>query len=176
MIFTETKLRGTYVVELEKKSDNRGFFARAWCQKEFQARGLPTQLAQCNVSWNERKGTLRGMHRQIAPHEECKLIRCTRGSIYAVMLDLRSDSLTFRQWLATELTEWNHKSLWVPGGFAVGYQTLEDNTEILYLISEFYAPQSENGIRYNDAAFAIEWPLKVTAISDKDRSWPDFRE
>lgn len=176
MIFTETKLRGTYVVELEKRGDNRGFFARAWCQKEFQARGLPTKLAQCNVSWNERKGTLRGMHRQIAPHEECKLIRCTRGSIYAVMLDLRSDSLTFRQWLATELTEWNHKSLWVPGGFAVGYQTLEDNTEILYLISEFYAPQSENGIRYDDAAFAIEWPLKVTAISDKDKSWPDFRE
>jgi dTDP-4-dehydrorhamnose 3,5-epimerase len=176
LIFTETKLTGTYIVELEKKTDNRGFFARAWCQKEFQAHSLTSRFVQCNVSWNERKGTLRGMHRQLAPHEECKLIRCTRGSIYAVALDLRRDSPTFGQWLGSELTEQNHKSLWVPGGFAVGYQTLEDSSEILYLISEFYFPNSEKGIRYNDPVFRIEWPMKVTVISEKDLSWPDYQE
>jgi dTDP-4-dehydrorhamnose 3,5-epimerase len=176
VIFTQTKLSGAYIIELEKKTDNRGFFARSWCQEEFRAHSLPLQFVQCNVSWNERKGTLRGMHRQIAPHEECKLIRCTHGSIYTVALDLRLDSLTFGQWLGLELTDQNHKSLWVPGGFAVGYQTLEDYSEILYLISEFYSPNSERGIRYNDPAFAIEWPMKVTVISDKDLGWADYQK
>jgi dTDP-4-dehydrorhamnose 3,5-epimerase len=175
MLFTHTRLQGAYIIELEKKSDNRGFFARAWCQKEFQAQNLVSEFVQSNVSWNQSKGTLRGMHRQVAPFEESKLIRCTRGAIYDVILDVRRDSATFGKWLGYELTEKNHRSLFVPGGFAVGYQTLEDDTEVAYLVSEFYAPGSEEGIRYNDPAFSIEWPLAVTVISEKDKSWPDYQ-
>jgi dTDP-4-dehydrorhamnose 3,5-epimerase len=174
MIFTATKLKGAYVVELEKKSDNRGFFARAWCQKEFESHGLVSQFVQSNVSWNEKKGTLRGMHRQAPPYGEAKLIRCTRGAIYDVILDVRRDSETFGQWVGVELTEENHRSLFVPAGFAVGFQTLEDNSEILYFMSEFYAPGAEEGIRYNDPAFAIAWPGAVTVISEKDKTWPDY--
>jgi dTDP-4-dehydrorhamnose 3,5-epimerase len=174
MLFTETKLKGAYLIELEKKADARGFFARAWCRKEFQARNLPPQFVQCNVSWNKRKGTLRGMHRQMAPHEESKLIRCTRGAIFDVILDLRPGSPTFGNWLGFELTGENHTSLFVPGGFAVGFQTLEDDSEVLYLMSEFYAPGAEEGIRYNDPAFCFEWPTEVTVISEKDKSWPDY--
>jgi dTDP-4-dehydrorhamnose 3,5-epimerase len=174
MNFTETKLRGAYVVELERKSDNRGFFARAWCKKEFQAQNLTSEFVQCNVSWNESQGTLRGMHRQVAPYEECKLIRCTQGAIYDVILDLRRDSETFGKWLGFELTARNHRSLFVPGGFAVGYQTLEDNSELTYLVSQFYAPGFEEGVRYNDPAFGIEWPRAVSAISEKDKSWTDY--
>lgn len=174
MIFSETKLRGAYVIELDRKSDNRGFFARAWCKKEFRAQNLTTEFVQSNVSWNKSKGTLRGMHRQVAPHEECKLVRCTRGAIYDVILDLRRDSETFGKWLGFELTEENHRSLLVPGGFAHGYQTLEDNSEVEYLVSQFYAPGSEKGVRYNDSAFGIKWPMTVTFISEKDRGWPDY--
>jgi dTDP-4-dehydrorhamnose 3,5-epimerase len=174
MHFTETKLKGAYLIELDKKADERGFFARAWCQKEFQARNLPPRFVQCNVSWNKRKGTLRGMHRQKAPHEESKLIRCTRGAIYDVILDLRRDSQTFGNWLGFELTQDNHRSLFVPGGFAVGFQTLEDASEVLYLMSEFYAPGAEEGVRYNDPAFRIEWPTELTVISEKDKGWPDY--
>ncbi len=176
MLFTETKLKGAYVIELEKKADGRGFFARAFCQKEFQEHNLPSQFVQCNLSWNKRKGTLRGMHRQVAPHEEAKLIRCTRGSIYDVMLDLRPDSPTFGQWLGFELTSRNHTSLLVPGGFAVGYQTLQDDSEVVYLVSQFYTPGAEEGIRYNDPAFGIKWPGKVTVISEKDKSWPAYHK
>jgi dTDP-4-dehydrorhamnose 3,5-epimerase len=174
MLFTETKLKGAYLIELEKKADERGFFARAWCQKEFQARNLPSEFVQSNVSWNKRKSTLRGMHRQIAPHEENKLIRCTRGAIYEVILDLRRDSPTFGNWLGFELTEENHRSLFVPGSFAVGFQTLEDSSEVLYLMSEFYAPGAEEGVRYNDPAFEIQWPAEVTVIAEKDKNWPDY--
>lgn len=175
MIFTETELKGAYLIDVEKKADNRGFFARVWCQREFQAHNLPQQFVQCNVSWNRRKGTLRGMHRQLPPHEESKLIRCTRGAIYDVILDLRSDSPTFGRWVGVELTEDNHRSLFVPGGFAVGFQTLAKDSEVLYLMSEFYTPGAEQGIRYNDPAFGLEWPTEVTVISEKDKSWPDFR-
>lgn len=174
MVFTETKLKGAYLIELETKTDERGFFARAWCQKEFQAHDLVSHFVQCNVSWNKIKGTLRGMHRQVAPHEESKLIRCTRGAIYDVMLDLRRDSPTFGKWQGFELTEENHKSLFVPGGFAVGLQTLKNHSEVVYLVSEFYTPGAEEGVRYNDPAFGIEWPLQVNIISEKDRSWPDY--
>jgi dTDP-4-dehydrorhamnose 3,5-epimerase len=174
MVFTETKLKGAYLIELETKTDERGFVARAWCQKEFQAHDLVSHFVQCNVSWNKIKGTLRGMHRQVAPHEESKLIRCTRGAIYDVMLDLRRDSPTFGKWQGFELTEENHKSLFVPGGFAVGLQTLKNHSEVVYLVSEFYTPGAEEGVRYNDPAFGIEWPLQVNIISEKDRSWPDY--
>lgn len=174
MLFTQTKLKGAYLIELEKKADERGFFARAWCREEFQALNLPPQFVQCNVSWNGRKGTLRGMHRQVAPHEESKLMRCTRGAIYDVMLDLRRDSPTFGKWQGFELTEDNHRSLFVPDGFAHGYQTLEDNSEVVYLVSEFYVPGCEKGVRYNDPAFGIQWPAAVTVISEKDNSWPDY--
>lgn len=174
MLFTQTKLTGAYVIDLEKKVDDRGFFARAWCQEEFQTHNLVSQFVQCNTSWNRTKGTLRGMHRQVAPHEESKLIRCTRGAIYDVMIDLRRDSPTFGKWQGFELTEINHRSLFVPGGFAVGYQTLEDSSEVVYLVSEFYAPSCEEGIRYNDPAFGIEWPTVVTVISEKDKRWPDY--
>jgi dTDP-4-dehydrorhamnose 3,5-epimerase len=174
MLFTETELKGAYLINLEKKTDERGFFARAWCEKEFQAQKLPAQFVQCNVSWNNRKGTLRGMHRQMAPHEENKLIRCTRGAIYDVILDLRRDSPTFGNWLGFELTEDNYTSLFVPGGFAVGFQTLRNNSEVLYLMSEFYAPGTEEGVRYNDPAFQFDWPTEVTVISERDKSWPDY--
>jgi dTDP-4-dehydrorhamnose 3,5-epimerase len=174
MVFTETKLKGAYLIELERKTDERGFFARAWCQKEFQAHNLVSHFMQCNVSSNKIKSTLRGMHRQAAPHEESKLIRCTRGAIYDVMLDLRRDSPTFGKWQGFELTEENHKSLFVPGGFAVGYQTLKNDSEVVYFASEFYTPGAEEGVRYNDPAFGIEWPVQVNVISEKDRSWPDY--
>jgi len=174
MIFIETELKGAYLIELEKKADERGFFARAWCSNEFQAHNLPSRFAQCNISWNKRKGTLRGMHRQRAPHEENKLIRCTRGAIYDVILDLRPDSSTFGKWLGFELTEENHRSLFVPGGFAVGFQTLRDESEVFYLMSECYTPGAEEGVRYNDPSFGFEWPTDVTVISEKDTNWPDY--
>lgn len=174
MLFTQTGLNGAYLIDLEKKADERGFFARSYCQKEFEAHNLPSQFVQANVSWNRRKGTLRGMHRQVPPHEECKLIRCTRGAIYDVIIDMRRGSPTFGTWLGFELSEENHRSLFVPAGFAVGFQTLRDNSEVLYCMSEFYAPGAEDGIRYDDPVFRIKWPEPVTVISDKDRNWPDY--
>jgi dTDP-4-dehydrorhamnose 3,5-epimerase len=174
MLFTQVKLKGAYLIELEKRTDDRGFFARAWCQKEFQAQNLVSQFVQCNLSWNKSKGTLRGMHRQVSPHEESKLIRCTRGAVFGVMLDLRRDSPTFKQSQGFELTEENHKSIFIPGGCAAGYQTLKDSSEVVYLVSEFYSPGSEEGIRYNDPMFGIEWPTEVKVVSEKDASWPDY--
>jgi len=174
MLFTQAKLKGAYSIELEKRADERGFFARAWCQKEFQAHNLISQFVQCDVSWNQSKGTLRGMHRQVAPYEESKLIRCTRGAVCGMMLDLRRDSPTFRQWQGFELTEENHKSIFIPGGCAAGYQTLRDNSEVVYLVSQFYTPGAEEGVRYNDPAFGIEWPTEVKVISEKDKSWADY--
>lgn len=174
MIFSETNLGGAYVIEPQFIQDERGFFARVWCKREMGELGLNTNLAQSNISFNKYRGTLRGMHRQIEPAAEVKLVRCTKGAIYDVIVDLRPDSPTHMQWFGVELTEQNHKMLYVPAGFAHGYQTLEDNSEVFYQVSEFYAPQYERGARYNDPAFGIVWPLEVASVSDKDGSWPDY--
>ncbi len=174
MIFKETKLSRAYIIEIERLEDSRGFFARAWCEKEFEAHGLNSRLVQANVSYNKRKGTLRGMHYQVEPDEEAKLVRCTRGAIYDAIIDLRRESPTHRQWIGVELTGENHKMLYVPEGFAHGFTTLRDDTEATYQVSQFYAPGSERGVRFNDPAFGIEWPLDVQVISDKDANWPDY--
>jgi dTDP-4-dehydrorhamnose 3,5-epimerase len=176
MKFRETNLEGAYIIEIEKLSDDRGFFARSWCRKEFEAQGLSPDLVQANVSYSYKKGTIRGMHYQIAPYQESKLIRCTRGAIYDVIIDLRPDSPTYKQWTGVELTVDNYTMFFVPKDFAHGFQTLTDETEIAYQVSQFYTPGSEKGIRYNDPNFNIQWPLEVTIISDKDRAWPDFKD
>jgi dTDP-4-dehydrorhamnose 3,5-epimerase len=174
VIFTETKLKGAFILEPDKLEDDRGFFARSWCQREFEAHGLNTRLVQCSISYNKSKGTFRGIHYQTAPYEEAKLVRCTSGSIYDAIIDLRPQSPTFRQYFGLVLTAQNHKMLYVPEGFAHGFLTLEDNTEVFYQMSEFYAPEHARGIRWNDPAFGIEWPHTPTAMSDRDRSCPDF--
>jgi dTDP-4-dehydrorhamnose 3,5-epimerase len=176
MIFAETRLHGAYVVDLEPREDERGFFARVWCADEFAERGLSTELAQCNLSFNHRKGTLRGMHFQVEPHEEVKLVRCTRGAVFDVIVDLRPDSPTWKHWIGVELTAENRRALYVPKGFAHGYQTLMDGTETFYQVSTAYAPGAEGGVRWNDPAFGIEWPHPDRPlISDKDLAWPDYR-
>lgn len=176
MIFTETKLGGAYVIDVERREDERGFFARVWCEREFSEHGLETRHAQSNIAFNRHKGTLRGMHYQQPPHAETKLVSCFRGSIYDVIIDIRPDSATFKEWLGVELTAENRRMLLVPEGFAHGYQTLEDDTEIFYQVSEFYAPEVEGGIRWDDPAFEIQWPAATERIiSEKDRDWPDFR-
>jgi len=208
MLFTETKLKGAYIIDLEKLQDERGFFARSWCQREFEAHGLNPRLAQCNISFNSKKGTLRGMHYQTKPFEEAKLVRCVRGSIYDVIIDIRPDSATYRQWIGVELSSprfhlpssispfpvdsspltahgspstahslqltTGYKMLYIPEGFAHGFLTLEDDTEVFYQMSEFYSPESARGIRWNDPAFGIHWPLEPQVISDRDRSYPNF--
>lgn len=174
MIFTDTALHGAFVLELEKREDSRGFFARTFCQKEFEAHGLDPAVAQCNIAFNKRRGTLRGLHFQRKPYEEAKLVRCTRGAVYDVIVDLRRDSPTFKRWIGVELSADNRRMLYVPPGFGHSYQTLEDNAEVLYLVSQFYAPDHASGVRYDDPAFAIRWPLEITEISEQDRRWPDF--
>jgi len=175
MIFAETELPGAYVIDLEPIEDSRGFFARAWSDQELAEHGLETRIAQCNVSLTQRKGTIRGMHFQLPPHEEVKLVRCTRGALYDVIVDLRQDSSTFKRWFGVELSEDNRRTLYVPRGFAHGFQTLADETEIFYMISEPYSPDAANGVRWDDPAFGIIWPLgDPTVISDKDRGWPGF--
>jgi len=174
MIFKETKLKGAFIIEPERLEDERGFFARTWCQREFEAHGLNPRLVQCNISFNKKKGTLRGMHYQIAPYEETKLVRCTMGAIFDVIIALRPDSPTFKQWVAVELTAENRRMLSIPEGFAHGFQTLEDNTEVFYQMSEFYHPECARGVRWNDPAFGTEWPLSDPILSDKDRSFKDF--
>jgi dTDP-4-dehydrorhamnose 3,5-epimerase len=176
MIFTELKLPGVYLIKPEELTDDRGFFARTWCQQEFRDRGLVSELVQCNVSFNHRQGTLRGMHYQATPHAEVKLLRCTMGAIYDVLVDLRPTSATFRQWTAVELTAHNHHLLYVPEGIAHGLQTLVDDTEIFYQMSAFYVPEAARGVRWNDPIFGIEWPLAVTVIADRDRQYPDFQD
>jgi len=176
MIFTETALKGAFVIELEKNEDERGFFARTFCRKEFEAYGLNPNLVQCNISFNEKKGTLRGMHYQTAPHEETKLVSCIRGAIYDVIIDLRPDSPTYCQWFAVELSAENYKMLYVPGGFAHGFQTLEDNTVVFYQMSEFYHPECARNVRWDDPAFGIGWPLSGRIMSKKDMNYPDFRK
>jgi dTDP-4-dehydrorhamnose 3,5-epimerase len=173
MIFTETRLKDAFIIEIEKREDERGFFARAWCKKEFEAHGLHLDLVQANLVFSNRRGTLRGMHYQVAPYGEAKLMRCIRGAIYDVIIDLRPESPTYKQWLGVELTADNHKMLYVPEYCAHGYQTLVDNTETFYPVSQFYSPGFERGMRWNDPAFGIEWPLNIQVISDKDANWPD---
>ena len=174
MIFTETRLKGAYIIEPEKRADDRGFFARSWCEKEFAEHNLSLRTVQCNISFNTRKGTLRGMHYQVAPSAEAKLVRCTQGAIYDVIIDLRPDSPTFKQPVAETLTAGDHKMLYVPEGFAHGFLTLEDNSEIFYQMSEFYAPQHARGVRWNDPAFGIKWPIRDPIMVDRDRNYSDF--
>ena len=174
MNFVPTPLAGAYMVDPEPRNDERGFFARTWCQNEFEKHGLNPRLVQCNISFNIRKGTWRGMHYQEAPHEEAKLIRCTMGSICDVIVDLRPDSPTFRQHLTVMLSAKNRKMLYVPERFAHGFVTLEDDTEVFYQMSEFYAPESARGFRWNDPSFDIRLPLEVSVISGRDQSYPDF--
>ena len=174
MIFEETKLKGAFIIKLEKLEDERGFFARAWCQKEFDEMGMNSRIVQANLSYNKKKGTLRGMHYQVSPHEEAKLVRCFRGAIYDVIVDLRLDSPTYKNWIGVELSAQNRQLLFVPEGFAHGFQTLEDHTDVFYQVSEFYTPGAERGARYNDPAFGIDWPLPVNVISEKDAGWADY--
>jgi dTDP-4-dehydrorhamnose 3,5-epimerase len=174
MIFTETKLRGAYVIEPEKFKDERGFFARTFCVSEFEKHSLNSRLVQCNISFNSKKGTLRGMHYQKPPCAEAKLVRCTRGAIYDVIVDLRLDSRTFKGHYGIRLDADNRRMLYIPEGAAHGFLTLEDNTEIFYQMSEFYSPQHAAGFRWNDAMFNIEWPMEPVVISERDNSYPDF--
>ncbi|TXK33857.1 dTDP-4-dehydrorhamnose 3,5-epimerase [Pontibacter qinzhouensis] len=174
MIFTETKLKGAYIVDVKRIEDDRGFFGRAWCKNEFDELGLSSNVVQTNLSSNKKKGTLRGMHFQVTPHAESKLVRCTRGALYDVIIDLREDSPTYMQWLGVELTADSFRMLYVPENFAHGFLTLQDNTDIMYQVTEFYAPAAERGIRYNDPSFNIAWPMKPQVISEKDLAHADF--
>ncbi len=174
MIFTQTKLNGLFVIEPERSEDERGFFARTWCRREFKTKGINVDFVQCNISFNRKKGTLRGIHYQITPNQEAKLVRCTSGAIYDVIIDLRHDSETFKQWISVELTNENRKMIYIPEGFAHGFLTLENNTEVFYQMSVYYAPESARGVRWNDSAFCIRWPMDVKVISDKDNKYPDF--
>lgn len=174
MIFQETKLAGAFVIELEKFEDDRGFFARSWSEREFAERGLEPHLAECNVSFNAKRGTLRGMHYQASPHGQAKLVRCTIGSIFDVIVDLRPESSTFKQWTSVELTARNHRMLYVPKDFAHGFQTLEDDTEVFYQMSHPYAAPAGRGVRWNDPAFGIAWPEGERTIIERDQTFPDF--
>ncbi|MEM8831303.1 MAG: dTDP-4-dehydrorhamnose 3,5-epimerase [Cyanobacteria bacterium P01_G01_bin.19] len=171
MKFTETKLKGAFIVALEPRTDHRGFFSRTFCAQEFAAHNLKPAVAQCNLSFNYTKGTLRGMHYQLPPATETKFIRCTKGAIYDVIVDLREDSPTYLQHIGVELSEENRLALYVPEMFAHGYQALTDNTEIFYQVSEFYTPNRERGMRYDDPVLEISWPLPISEISDKDANW-----
>ncbi|MBW4596502.1 MAG: dTDP-4-dehydrorhamnose 3,5-epimerase [Brasilonema angustatum HA4187-MV1] len=172
MIFVETELKDAYIIELEQKQDHRGFFARTFCAQEFEAHGLKPTVAQCNLSFNYKKGTLRGMHYQTLPAAETKLVRCTQGAIYDVIIDMRPESPSYLQYIGVELTAENHRALYVPEMFAHGYQTLTDSAEVAYQVGEFYTPGYEQGLRYDDPFFNIQWPLEVTDISEKDKNWP----
>jgi dTDP-4-dehydrorhamnose 3,5-epimerase len=171
MIFTETKLKGAFIIEIERREDSRGFFARGFCQREFQEHGLKPVIAQANIAHNRKKGTIRGMHFQFPPAPETKLVRCTRGGIVDIIVDLRPESPTYLQHIAVELTGDNYRALYVPERFAHGYQTLEDDTDTSYSVGEFYAPGTEGGLLYNDPRLGLDWPLPVSVISDKDKVW-----
>jgi dTDP-4-dehydrorhamnose 3,5-epimerase len=174
MTFCETKLPDVFEIRLEPSFDERGFFARTWCQKEFEAHGLNSRLVQCNVSFNSRKGTLRGIHYQAAPYAEAKLVRCTKGAIYDVVLDLRPDSPTYKDRIAVVLTAENRHMVYVPEGCGHGFLTLEDESEVFYQMSEFHDTESARGVRWDDPAFQIGWPEKVEVISERDRTYPNF--
>lgn len=175
MRFIETSIPGAFELQIEPHTDERGFFARTWCRDEFEKHGLNPKLVQCSLSFSACKRTLRGMHYQERPHAEAKLVRCTRGSIFDVVVDLRRDSKTFKRWAGATLTADNHAMLYVPEGCAHGFLTLEDSTEVAYQMSEFYNSESARGVRYDDAAFQIAWPHKVEVISERDRTYPDFQ-
>lgn len=174
MKFIETKLNGAFIIELEPLADERGFFARSWCHREAKSHGLSANWVQCNVSFNNKKGTLRGMHYQESPDEEIKLVRCTGGAIFDVIIDLQPQSSTFRQWVGIELNADNRRMLYIPKGFAHGFLTLKDCTEVYYQMSEFYLPKKARGVRWNDPAFGIDWPIAVSVISERDARYPDF--
>lgn len=174
MIFEETKISGVFEIHPERKPDERGFFARTWCQKEFAEHGLDSRLVQCSLSYNTHKGTLRGMHYQAAPFAETKVARCTQGAIYDVVLDLRPESATFKDWTSVVLTAENREMIYIPKGCAHGFLTLQDATEVFYQMSEFYNAESARGVRWDDPAFKIVWPEKVKVISERDRTYPDF--
>lgn len=176
MIFTETRLKGAYLINIEPLQDERGFFGRSFCQREFAAHGLKVNVAQCNISFNEKKGTLRGMHLQLPPKAEAKLVRCARGKIYDVIIDLRPGSPTYCQWEAVSLSPDNYRALYIPEEFAHGFQTLEDNSEVFYLMYEFYAPEYASGVRWDDPAFGITWPLPDPIISDRDRAYHLYKK
>ena len=174
MKFHKAKIAGVFEVCLEPRTDDRGFFARAWCQKEFEAQGLNSTVVQCNISRNARKGTLRGMHYQAHPFSETKVVRCTRGAVYDVVLDLRPKSKTFKQWVSVVLTEESGNMVYIPDGCAHGFLSLKDGSDVFYQMSEFYNPEAARGVRWNDDAFGIVWPEKVEVISERDRTYPDF--
>jgi dTDP-4-dehydrorhamnose 3,5-epimerase len=174
LIFTETKLPGAFVIELEPHADQRGFFARTFCRKEFEAHGISAHVEQCNISFNKSRGTLRGMHFQVAPFAEPKLVRCTSGSIYDVIIDLRPSSPTFKQYFAAELSAENRTMLFIPEGFAHGFQTLKDDTEVFYQMGQSFSAEHARGVRWNDPAFGIQWPQGERIIIERDRNYPDF--
>lgn len=176
MRFTQTALPGVVVIDIERREDERGFFARSWCREELQAHGLNPRLVQCSVSLTRRRGMVRGLHYQVTPHEEAKVVRCGRGAIYDVVLDLRGSGPTFGQWVAVELRAEDYRMVYVPEGCAHGFQTLEDETEVVYQMSESYHPESARGIRWNDPAFHMSWPLELTTISAKDGAYPLFQQ
>ena len=176
MKFLETSLKDACIIDIEPIEDKRGLFARTWCKREFEAHSLNPEIVQCNISFNIKKGTLRGMHYQTKPFEEAKLVRCTRGAIFDVIIDLRADSPTFKNWFAVELTDKNRKMLYIPERFAHGFQTLKDNTEVFYQMSEYYSPEHSRGIRWNDPSFSIQWPEDKRIISKRDQQYPDFSQ
>jgi dTDP-4-dehydrorhamnose 3,5-epimerase len=175
MRFSEAGLPGVFLVDLERHQDERGFFARTYCEREFAARGLPTRYPQCNLSYNRLRGTLRGLHYQAAPHREAKLVRCARGAIHDVVLDLRHDSSARGQWLGVRLDDEGRTALYVPPGCAHGFLTLQDETEVFYQMGESYVAEAARGVRWDDPAFAVRWPFEPVAMSERDRSYPDFR-
>jgi dTDP-4-dehydrorhamnose 3,5-epimerase len=174
MIFNETKIKGVYIIEPELLTDERGFFARSFCKEEFQKHGLDTDIVQCNISYNKKKGTHRGMHYQVPPFEEVKIVSCTKGSIYDVVVDLRRGSLTYCQWVAKELSESNFKMIYVPKGCAHGFQTLEDDARVYYQMTDFFHPECSRGIRGDDPVFKIDWPISKLTISKKDQSYLNY--
>ena len=174
MVFRELEIAGAYLLAPERHEDERGFFARTFCRRELEQLGLEPNVAQCSVSFNHRRGTVRGMHYQVAPAEEVKLVRCTRGAIWDVILDLRPDSASYKRHAAVELDDESRASLYVPAGVAHGFQTLADGAEVLYQMSEFYDPPAARGVRWNDPAFQITWPLEISVISERDLAFPDF--
>ena len=176
MRFEETALAGAFVIDLERREDDRGFFARTYCQREFEEHGLNPAVAQCNLSYSRRSGTLRGMHYQTGDAAEAKLVRCIRGAIHDVIVDLREGSPTYLKHFGVDLSARNHRALYVPEGFAHGFLSLMDDTEIAYQVSTFYAPGQERGLRYDDPALGIPWPAEITSISEKDASWPLLQE
>lgn len=175
MTFTSASIEGSYIIDPELHGDERGFFARIFCAREFASRGLASDLVQTNMSYSAERGTMRGLHYQEAPHQEAKLIRCTRGAVFDVVVDVRPESTTFMEWMGVELTAKNRRMVYVPEGCAHGMLTLVADTEVFYPVSDFYSPDVEQGIRYDDPAFNIDWPIDVRVISSKDRTWPDFQ-